>query len=53
MENKQICKNCGHGIKEDYNKWIHHGKTKKGIEYTQNLCWQDNCDCENPEPKYN
>lgn len=43
------CENCGHEIKEHYGKWIHSGITNKGVEYTQKLCWQENCDCEEPE----
>lgn len=47
-KNKQTCKNCGHGIKKHYSGWMHSGITRD-IEYTQPLCWQDNCDCKNPE----
>jgi len=53
----EVCKNCGHGIKNVNGTFYHSGETFSGIKYLQKLCWYgeirnniSSCDCENPEP---
>lgn len=50
-ETEVTCIHCGHGVKNVDGRVFHVGQTDEVPQYTQRLCWQPGCNCENPEPQ--
>jgi len=43
----ELCRNCGHEIREEEGNWFHKAKNNEGYE----VCRVKGCECKYPEPK--